>query len=255
MRVRLGRYTLFIVIIAVTLLLSYIIRGFIEAYYTYLYTKTMWPLYRYLIPVVTALVIGLFIDILFDIYMVLFNRRLLGDLKAWLKSLIPNYALLLSTYYGVYTAYYLLVDNLLRNYRVATISGFQFPSLFATIVLLVSLTYIGTASIKYLMLRRQEYRRLNILKKFYKTMELFWSNKGTFIIWVFIGFLVTGLIGVVSETLLCSVSMGHSGLFQIVIVISIVINTVVLYPYYTYFINNYIIDLIISLRKTPNNFR
>ena len=245
---KINKYAIFIAILAITIFVSYVIRDYITLYYTRLFMETRWPLYRYLIPVVTALIIGFLIDIVFDIYMVLINKRILGNIVRWARSLIPNYLLLVSAYYLVYITYYNVVDTLLREYKTMYISSFRFPTLFATLALFISLTYIGVASIKYLMMNRSEYERLNILMKFLKTMKLFWDNKGTFIIWIFIGFIITGLIGIVSETLLTSLAFIQRSWVQIAFIIGVVINTAVLYPYYTYFVKNYILDLIMSIR-------
>ena len=244
----LNKKWIFIVMIFIAVFMVYMLRGIISRvmYSEYLYSRDLTLIY--LPPVVSAIFIAFALCILFDLYFLLFTKRLIKHFTVWVKNVILNYAVLIALYTGILVSYFYVVYTIIKYYKHIMVSPTRFPMFFSSLIILLALVYIGVASIKYILMYRSELSNYSVWRRFVKILGIFWSNKGTFFVWLLIGFLIVGLIGFIADTLttaLPAILFSLRGLA--VLLATSFIDSIILYFYYTYFVKNYIQDIIMGL--------
>lgn len=238
----------FLSILFVSVLLVYVLRGIITSFIYSEYHYSRETILMYLPPVLSAILIALTLCISFDLYFAFFIKRLIKNHVLWIKSVLINYTVFTTIMIGLYTIYSYTVYVVTKYYKHIMLDPSRFPAIFSSLIILLALTYIGIASVKYILLYRNELGRYSMWKRLVKILSIFWDHKGTFLIWLLTGFLIVGLIGFIAEflaTALPSTFWSFHGIITILIISFI--NSTMLYFYYTYFVENYIQDVIMDL--------
>lgn len=239
---------LFILIIAVYLL--YTGRGFIYMYFDYLHTVSGEYYFIYF-PQIVSWIFNVFVFIvLFDIYYVLFKSNLISSLKKWIIGLITNYLLLIIVFLVIIYSYYLI----LVNYVMKSIYGFEtklnsLNLIYMLIVFFTGLIHICLSSIRYLVIFIEKTCYKKAIFSLNKLINILWENKGSFILWIFMGYFIVGAVGMTGELIGIMLSQIGSLASTVSFPLMISINTAVMYIFYRYFIENYILDILLFIRS------
>ena len=186
--------------------------------------------------------------ILYDLYYTTHVKRLMPRGKSFARIVLGNYVLLALVLALIYYTYYALASTIIGTSRFLFLNMERVAMLFGVLALFTSLLYIGIASVKYVLFHRGLGGEDNVLKRFRKILGVFWSVKGSFIVWVLFGYIIAGLIGLLTEflaTSLPSILFSIGGLLSLTIIS--LINTLIMYFYYHYFIGNYIHSILEDL--------
>jgi hypothetical protein len=213
-------------------------------YNTYTYTRD--PVYLYLPDMFYFLLLALSVSVLFDVYYFLYHKRLIAEKARWIQGVIVNYAVYIPLYAGLLLSYISIVEYIIRYHKEISMSLSRFTGYYALLLVFIATTYIGVAGVKYIVSHRSILTGRNPLEKLVLVLKMFWRSKGSFLIWIIFGFLVTGLLGLLVELLVVLPFTTMSYTRFVAVIATIVLDGVILYFYYTYFVKNYIEDLIMD---------
>lgn len=235
----------FIIAIIGLLVLNSYSRGFTYGYLQYLYSTTKNYEYLYLPQIVAGIInVAVFI-ILFDIYYGLFKTNLISSHKKWAFYIFINYGFLLLFILLIIFSYrYFLVKHVLVSTSSPETRLNSLNVIYSLIIFFSGLVYIAVASTEYLLLNLE--KRLVI--GFNKLINILWANKGSFILWIFMGYFIAGAIGFTGEAIssLLMLTRGFSIFASQSLVIAI--NAAVIFIFYKYFVENYIMDILFFIK-------
>lgn len=206
--------------------------------------------YIYLSQILSWIFNILVFILLFDIYYVLFKSKLVSSKKKWIVCLLTNYLILAIVFLTIVLSYVFILEN----YVMKSTNGFEaklngLNLIYMLIVFFTGLIHISLASIRYLIIYTEETRCWRSVFNIGELINILWENKGSFILWIFMGYFITGAVGVTSE-LIGSMLRQLSSLSEAVsFPLIIAVNTVLMYIFYRYFVENYVLDILLFIKS------
>jgi len=235
--------TMFIAVIAGLLAAYYVSFFWIEGVLMALYTATDDPYYEYLPSLIQYLLLSYVLSIMIHLYLPLFYGRFIVKKSLWIASNAISLVLITLVMYGIFYYYSSLVKNvILSKGRLEVIDRVR--SYLSLAVIFIALIYHSLYSVLHVLNGRQYFIERRLFGKLKILFETILSVKGSIVIYVFMGFLLIGLIGLLTTLLagaFCSMT-GGCGYYSIIA--EGVVNTILFYTYFQVFINNYVLDII-----------
>lgn len=223
-------------------------RNYISAHYSYLFLSTSDYQYYYLVQVAAWIATNSVFVVLLDVYFALFRSKLIAPAKKWAIGLLLNYSMLIAAILFIYYSYrHLLVSYLfkLAGSFEAAISATNVA--YAVLIVTVTLLYIALAPIKYLLIY-VEGGSLSAALALARPIKVLWRNKGAFVVWIFMGYFIAGGVGYIGEMMGSIMAMISEDLAGLALLLTIALNTAAIYAYYRYFVDNYVLDILVDLR-------
>uniref|UniRef100_A0A7C4HE23 Uncharacterized protein n=1 Tax=Staphylothermus marinus TaxID=2280 RepID=A0A7C4HE23_STAMA len=244
-----ARKIVFLIIVFIVVSLNYFGRSMIYFYFMDLHEKTGDYLFIYLLPIVTIMISIIVFIILFDTYYVLFKTHLLKPLKKWITSLVSNYLFLALVFLLVIYSYILLLEHLyiLPGSLETKINSVNL--IYTALIFFIGLIYIGLASIRYIIAYAERRSFLKTIFDINRLINILWSNKGSFILWIFMGYTIMGAIGMTGEFISFILSQIPGLTSSLLIPLIISINTVALFIFYRFFVENYLLEILFYVRS------
>jgi len=186
----------------------------------------------------TLLPLPLLNAVLCDVYFATNLSRYIRNTRSWLAFMTVSYALLALVAVLIYYLFRAIVYATTTSGRIVPIDYDRIAIVLGILTLLFSLIYISLASVRAILLYKRVVDGLNPLKGLRKVLSTAWHLKGDFAIFILFGYIITSLLGHLVEFLTQGVGViagsVHAGIPVLIL------NTLVTYAYYAYFVKNYV---------------
>jgi len=199
-------------------------------------TKDLALAHSYLL--LTLLPLPLLNAVLYDIYFITNLSKYIRNIWSWLTFLAVSYALLALVAVLLYHLFRAIVYVTMTSGRIAPIDYDRIAIVLGILTLLLSLIYISLASVRTILLYKSVVSGLNPFKGLQKVLSTAWHLKGDFVIFILFGYVIASLLGHLIEFLTQGMGMITNPTYTGVPVL--ILNALVTYIYYAYFVRNYV---------------
>jgi len=180
--------------------------------------------------------------VLCDIYFVTNLNRYIRNKWSWLAFVVVSYAFLALVAVLIYHLFRVIVYATTTSGRVVPIDYDRIAIVLGILALLLSLIYISLASVRAILLYKRVVSGLNPFKGLQKVLSTAWRLKGDFAVFILFGYIITSLLGHLIEFLTREVGIIAGPAYTGIPVL--VLNALVTYIYYAYFVKNYVLRVL-----------
>jgi len=239
-----------IAVITFILIAIFLIRVYTEKSIMDKYTKTKDLKLIYLPQIVNTTMICLMIIVIFDIYYVIHMSKWIYNRVEWVFLMLVKYGFTIPIIALLYFTYYSIVDYVLTYLKHVVLDPLFFPATYSLLMLFISLILLSLTGCLYISVKLQKYEKMSLKDKLKKAFKILWVTKGNFIVWIFMGYLIVNTMGFLIDALSTSMTalgvgrqLSQTLLFGGVNVLdfaSRVVNAIILYFFYDFFVKNYL---------------
>jgi len=239
-----------IAIITFILIAMFLIRVSIEKSIMDVYSKTKDLKLIYIPQIINTAMICLMMIIVFDIYYVIHMNKWILNKFEWIVLMLMKYGFVIPIIILFYLAYYSIIDYVLTYLKHVVIDPLFFPATYSLLMLITALILLGLTACLYIGVKLQKYEKMSLKNKLTRAFKILWVTKGNFIVWIFMGYLIVNTMGFLVDALSTSMTALGVGrqLSQIVLFAGVnilvfasrVVNAIILYFFYDFFVKNYL---------------